>query len=159
MRPAIRRFRLLVLVPLLGVAACSLTRTMPEPLVNPVQIGYGEADRDLVTASVSSLTATQIRQRNVASVEHLFETMPGVSVVREAGRSSLRVRSGGGTAANPEPLVVIDGIPLSRYSASNALAGVAIEDIERIDVIKDGQTAMYGVRGGRGVVLIKTRRR
>jgi TonB-dependent SusC/RagA subfamily outer membrane receptor len=47
---------------------------------------------------------------------------------------------------------------LSRYDKQNLLGMINKLDIDRIDVLRDAAAAMYGVRGGRGVVLIKTKR-
>ena len=54
---------------------------------------------------------------------------------------------------------MIDDVPVSLGSLSNALAGIAPQDVARIDVLKDaGSTAIYGVRGANGVIIITTKR-
>jgi len=78
----------------------------------------------------------------------------GSYTLRIRGPSSLR-----GTLAGEEPLLVIDDVPVSLGSLSNALAGIAPQDVARIDVLKDaGSTAIYGVRGANGVIIITTKR-
>jgi TonB-dependent SusC/RagA subfamily outer membrane receptor len=57
-----------------------------------------------------------------------------------------------------EPLYVVDGIALPP-APGGALIGVDPRDIERIEVLKDAAaTSSYGVRGGNGVILIRTKR-
>jgi TonB-dependent SusC/RagA subfamily outer membrane receptor len=125
-----------------------------------VDIGYGEMSARLAPGSVSSLGADEIRSRNLRSVVDLFETIPGATVDRSRGGATLRLRNvaANQSAANTEPLIIIDGVPMSRYDRNNGLAALNRLDIERIDVLRDAAAAMYGVRGGRGVVLIKTKR-
>ncbi len=53
-----------------------------------------------------------------------------------------------------EPLVIIDGMPGNMTS----LNAIAPEDIEAIDVLKDGSAAIYGTRGNNGVIIVSTRR-
>lgn len=149
-------------VGLIGMSACG--GATPKPSVTPtprmVDIGYGEMPAHLVSASVTSFTAEQIRARNVTDLAELFETVPGMTVERSRGRPSVRVRSvaANQSAANTEPLIIVDGVPMSRYNRVNGLAALQAMDIERIDVLKDAAAAMYGVRGGRGVILVKTKR-
>jgi TonB-dependent SusC/RagA subfamily outer membrane receptor len=147
------------------LGACVHARSTPVASAQPasaerVDIGYGEIDRKLAPGAVSSLTSEQIRARNVATVAELFETIPGTTVERTRNGSTLRIRNvaANNSAANTEPLIIIDGVPLPRHDKQNVLAALNKLDIDRIDVLRDAAAAMYGVRGGRGVVLIKTKR-
>jgi iron complex outermembrane receptor protein len=83
----------------------------------------------------------------------------GLEVLRRAdGRFSLRVRGSMSILASSEPLLVVDGIPVTG-SAADVLAGLSPRDVQRVDVLKDaGATAIYGSRGANGVVVITTRR-
>ena len=139
----------------------------PKPLASAqpasterVDIGYGEMNRRLVPGAVSSITAEQIANRHVATIAELFEAIPGATVERTRNGSTLRLRNvaANNSAANTEPLIVIDGVALARYDKQNVLSALNKLDIDRIDVLRDAAAAMYGVRGGRGVVLIKTKR-
>jgi TonB-dependent SusC/RagA subfamily outer membrane receptor len=159
----IRVVAVMATVSVLG--ACAGARPTPLASAQPasaerVDIGYGEIDRKLAPGGVSSLTAEQIRSRSVATVAELFETIPGTTVERTRTGSTLRIRnvSANNSAANTEPLIIIDGVPLPRSDKQNILAALNKLDIDRIDVLRDAAAAMYGVRGGRGVVLIKTKR-
>jgi TonB-dependent starch-binding outer membrane protein SusC len=158
-----RVIAMMAVVSVLG--ACAGARSAPVVSAQPaseerVDIGYGEVDRKLAPGSVTSLTAEQIRARNVATVAELFEAIPGTTVERTRTGSTLRVRNvvANNSAANTEPLIIIDGVPMPRSEKQNVLAALNKLDIDRIDVLRDAAAAMYGVRGGRGVVLIKTKR-
>lgn len=148
------------------LGACALPARTNTASVEPARadrvtdIGYAEMAERLAPGSVTSLSAEQIRARNVSSVADLFEMIPGATVDRSRGGATVRLRNvaANQSAVNTEPLIVIDGVPLSRYDRPSALAALNRLDIERIDVLRDAAAAMYGVRGGRGVVLIKTKR-
>lgn len=147
------------------LGACASAGPKPVASAQPastehVDIGYGEMDRRLAPGAVSSITAEQIRSRNVATIAELFEAIPGTTVERTRNGSTLRIRNvaANNSAASTEPLIIIDGVPLPRSDKQNVLAALNKVDIDRIDVLRDAAAAMYGVRGGRGVVLIKTKR-
>ena len=87
------------------------------------------------------------------------------SGINESG-SSMFIRGINSLNANAQPLIVIDGIEqdmmldrpaLHDGQFMNPLANLAPGDIESIEVVKNG-TALYGSRGGNGVILIKTKR-
>jgi TonB-dependent SusC/RagA subfamily outer membrane receptor len=146
----------LFLLPLLVGTGCAGSSSAPAaPKPEQVQIGYDSIQADHVTGSVSSLTEDQIRSRNVVRVEDLFEGISGVDVARRGGNASLSIRGAGG--GDTAPLLVIDGIQIPSSEFSSALNGLAPQDIARIDVIKDGSAAIYGRRGGAGVILIRTK--
>jgi TonB-dependent SusC/RagA subfamily outer membrane receptor len=91
-----------------------------------------------------------------ASLEDLLEDeirsgSPGVRVFRDMGGIRIRIRG-----SLVEPLYVVDGIPLS---SSAVLSGLSPFDVEDVEVLTDpARLALYGIRGGKGVVLISTKR-
>lgn len=146
------------------VAAAGCATTLPPPGTSAeppdqVRVGYGSQDRADVTGAVVSVRAEDLG-REVTSFEDLFQGMAGVTVRRLAnGGISLRIRGSASLSSDAEPLYVINGVPI-RAEAGRALTGVNPRDVTRIDVLKDaGATAIYGSRGGNGVVLIFTARR
>ena len=149
-----------LLIPL--VAACGSKAPPPhDPATEEVEIGYGSRDRSDVTGSVSSLTEDDFGDDRVARVEELIANrVAGVQVNRRAdGTLAFRIRGTRSFVGNNEPLVVIDGVPLSARTVTLALQGIAPQNIDRIDVLKDaGSTAAYGSRGANGVILITTKR-
>ena len=84
---------------------------------------------------------------------------PGVVVTRSPdGGVSVRIRGGSSIYGNNEPLYVVNGIAI-QPGPNGSLSGISPEDIESIKVLKDpADTAMYGMRGANGVILIKTKR-
>ena len=75
------------------------------------------------------------------------------------GRVTFRIRGTSSLLNQREPLFVVDGHQVPDGGVHTALAGLMPEDIRQIDVLKDvSSTAIYGVRGSGGVIIITTRR-
>jgi TonB-dependent starch-binding outer membrane protein SusC len=149
---------------LLLCVSCATKGGAPAPAVTPdtVRVGYGRVPRDRVTDAVASVTPEELETMRVARVEDLIRgRMAGVQVERDgSGELTIRIR-GAGTLGwgSGEPLLVLDGMPMSGRRISRLLDGLAPSDIARIDVLKDaGATAPYGIMGANGVILITTRR-
>lgn len=140
-----------------------------------VVVGYGTQKKSDLTGSVSSITAKDIRQVPVASLDQALQgRATGVQVTQASaapgGGVSIRIRGGNSIQASNEPLFVIDGIPIFPSNATfapgntggqaqNALANLNPGDIESMEVLKDASaTAIYGSRGANGVVIITTKR-
>lgn len=127
---------------------------------NEVSIGYGTQDASDVTGSVGSLSADDVGDQQVTSLyELLHGRFAGVHVERlPSGGISVRIRGASSIYGQTEPLYVIDGVPI-QGSANSALLALDPNNIARIDILKDaGSAAIYGSRGGNGVVLITTKR-
>lgn len=88
----------------------------------------------------------------------LMRRFPGVWVARTPeGGLAVRIRGATSINSSTEPLYVIDGVA-TRPGPNGSLTGVLAQDIETIEVLKDAaSTAMYGVRGANGVIVIKTK--
>ena len=74
--------------------------------------------------------------------------------------STIRIRGGASLNASNDPLIVIDGLPVSNDGISgmaDPLSSINPEDIEQVTVLKNA-TAIYGAQGANGVVLITTKR-
>jgi TonB-dependent SusC/RagA subfamily outer membrane receptor len=150
---------------LLLCVSCATTGGAPAPAAIPdtVGVGYARVARARVTDAVASVTPDELETMRVAHVEDLIRgRMPGVQVERDgSGELTIRIR-GAGTLGrgSGEPLVVLDGMPMSGRRISQLLDGLVPSDIARIDVLKDaGATAPYGIMGANGVILITTKRR
>lgn len=133
--------------------------TSEDDASDQVGVGYGTQDRDELTGAVSSVRAEDVG-REVTSILDLIEgRLPGVTVRRLGnGDVSIRVRGAPSFMGGGEPLFVIDGRTIMAPVGS-ALMAINPKDVVRIDVLKDaGATAIYGSRGGNGVILITTRR-
>jgi TonB-dependent SusC/RagA subfamily outer membrane receptor len=110
----------------------------------------------------STVTSEDI-QRQGASDEPLERVLQGrvagVTVSRSPdGGIAVRIRGAASIYGNSEPLYVLDGMPI-QPGPNGSLTGINPSDIESIKVLKDAaDTAMYGVRGANGVIVIKTKR-
>lgn len=110
--------------------------------------------------SGSTVTSEQIQRSLGEPIEKVLEgRVSGVSVTRTAnGGVAVRIRGPSSFFGSNEPLYVIDGIPI-QPGPGGSLTGINPYDIESITVLKDPvDTALYGVRGANGVIVIKTKR-
>ena len=106
------------------------------------------------------VTAEDIERAPGKSIEdHLKGRVAGVSVARTSdGGISVRIRGATSFYGSNEPLYVLDGVPITP-GPGGALTGVDPYDIESIKVLKDpADTALYGMRGANGVIVIQTKR-
>lgn len=128
-----------------------------EVLDEVVVIGYGVQRKGDVTSAVASVKADNFVKGAVKDVGQLIQgKVAGLAITNPSGdptgTTQIRLRGtntiGG---ANTAPLVLIDGVP-------GDLSTVAPEDVESVDVLKDGSAAaIYGTRGTNGVILITTK--
>lgn len=105
------------------------------------------------------VSAESIDRQPAREVEKSLEgRFPGVVVTQTAdGSLAVRIRGASSVYGNNEPLYVIDGMPI-QAGPSGALTGINAHDIESIKVLKEpAETAIYGLRGANGVILIKTK--
>ena len=111
------------------------------------------------TRTGQAVTARDMRQSPTGSVEQALEgRFPGVTVMRTEGGLAIRMRGAASVHGPNAPLYVIDGVPVEP-GPNGDLTGLNPADIESIRVLKDAaSTTMYGVRGGNGVIVIKTKR-
>jgi TonB-linked SusC/RagA family outer membrane protein len=132
-----------------------------------VVIGYGTRSRKDVTGSVATVGVKNFQQGNINTPEQLIAgKVAGVSITSNGGQpgqgSTIRIRGGASLNASNDPLIVIDGIPLSGDAisgVSNQMALINSDDIETFTVLKDAaSTAIYGSRASNGVLLITTKK-
>ena len=133
-------------------------------------IGYGTVSKRRSTDAVAKVSAKDIEQIPVATVQNaLVGKLAGVQITQTNGKVeggiSVRVRGAASISAGKEPLYVLDGIPLvttnesSNGAPTNPLLTLSPNEIESIDVLKDASSAaIYGARGANGVVIITTKR-
>lgn len=106
------------------------------------------------------VTAEDIRRAPGRPIEELLMSrFAGVRVIRTSdGGIAVRIRGTTSIRGNNEPLYVIDGVAI-RPGPGGSLTGINPYDIESIKVLTDpADTAMYGVRGANGVIVITTKR-
>ncbi|RKD90308.1 TonB-dependent receptor [Mangrovibacterium diazotrophicum] len=124
-----------------------------------VAIGYGTVKKRELTGSVSSVKAEDFNEVAASDPMQLIQgKVAGLSITRTNGGDptegfEIRLRGSSSISADQEPLVVVDGIP------GGDLNSIAPEDIESMDILKDGSAAaIYGTRGTNGVILVTTKR-
>jgi TonB-dependent starch-binding outer membrane protein SusC len=144
---------------LAGCARTGSPRTQAPAPEDEVSVGYGTQSKRRVTGAVASISPTEADARMLRLVDVLQARVPGLEVIRLPGETySLRIR-GVRSPTHNEPLLVIDDVPVPRGSLSATLAGLAVRDVARIDVLKDAaSTSIYGLRGAGGVIIITTKR-
>lgn len=126
--------------------------------LNAVEVvAYGVQKKVTVTGAISSVKGDELVKTPVSSVNNVLAgTLTGVTTVQTSGEpgddaATVYVR-GQGTWNNSAPLIQVDGVERS-------MNDIDPEEIESITVLKDASaTAVFGVRGANGVVLITTKR-
>lgn len=132
-----------------------------------VVIGYGSVKKADLSGSVVAIKAEEMNKGAITSPQELLQgKISGVLISPGDGQpgagSTIRIRSGASLNSSNDPLVIIDGIPVSNDAAPgspNALATINPNDIETFTVLKDASaTAIYGSRASNGVIVITTKR-
>lgn len=123
-----------------------------------VVIGYGTQRKGDITSSVANIKSDNFVKGAVKDVGQLIQgKVAGLAISNPSGDptggTQIQLRGNNSMwGANTDPLILVDGIP-------GSLSTVAPEDVESIDVLKDGSAAaIYGTRGTNGVILITTKR-
>jgi TonB-linked SusC/RagA family outer membrane protein len=121
-----------------------------------VVIGYGTQKKTDVTSAVSSVKSEAFNKGAILDAGQLIQgKVAGLQISLPSGdpasSTSVMLRGNSTLMGTTEPLILVDGIP-------GSFSTVAPEDIESIDVLKDGSaTAIYGTRGTNGVIIITTK--
>ena len=136
-----------------------------EQLDEIVVIGYGTTTVKDATGSVEAITAKEMTKGNIVTPENLLNgRVAGVNIVTSGAPGSgsqIRIRGGSSLNASNDPLIVIDGLPLSGTAGGSrgVLASINPNDIESFSVLKDASaTSIYGSRGANGVIIISTKK-
>ncbi|MBR0433467.1 MAG: TonB-dependent receptor [Bacteroidaceae bacterium] len=125
-----------------------------------VVIAYGQQKKLTITGAVSAVGGEELLKAPVPNVENALQgRLPGISVVQGSGMpgeesNTIRVR-GIGSLNSADPLVLVDGVE----RPSQSFGQIDPNEIEDITILKDASaTAVFGVRGANGVILITTKR-
>ena len=126
-------------------------------LEEAVVVAYGQQKKVTITGAVSAVGGDELLKAPVANVANALQgNLPGVSAVQPSGMPGddepvIRIR-GVGSLNSAEPLVLVDGVERS-------FSQLDPNEIESISVLKDASaTAVFGVRGANGVILVTTKR-
>ncbi|CAM2910376.1 iron complex outermembrane recepter protein [Flavobacterium succinicans] len=132
-----------------------------------VQVGYGSVKKKDATGSVAILGAKDFNKGAIVSVDQLLSgKAAGVRITNNGGQPdsapNIRIRGGASLSASNDPLIIIDGVPISNENpagVSNPLSLVNPNDVESFSILKDASaTAIYGVRASNGVIIITTKK-
>jgi TonB-linked SusC/RagA family outer membrane protein len=123
-----------------------------------VVVGYGTQKSKEVTSAVVSVSREEFNKGPISDAAQLLQgKVAGLQIYNRGGdpnrASTIRMRGISTVGANVEPLVVVDGI------IGASLQNIDPNDIESMDVLKDGSAAaIYGSRGSSGVIIITTKK-
>lgn len=134
-----------------------------------IVVGYGTQQKKKATGSSSNIKVEGFKNLVTPSIDkQLAGRAPGVQVTVASGLvnapARIRIRGVNSVSLGRDPLYIVDGVPIitgnnAVVTNSNALGDINPNDIENIEVLKDGSaTAIYGSRAANGVILITTRR-
>jgi TonB-linked SusC/RagA family outer membrane protein len=127
-----------------------------------IVVGYGSKKRSDLTGTVSSVPKERLSEIPVTNVLHAVEgSVAGVTVTQTSSvpgsSAAILVRGQNTITSGTGPLIIVDGIPFSK--AGGLTNDINPNDIESISILKDASaTAIYGVNGANGVILITTKR-
>jgi TonB-linked SusC/RagA family outer membrane protein len=140
-----------------GPIAISLQENADQNLTDVVVVGYGTQKVTKVSGAISTVKSADIEKLNpVRTEEALQGRASGVNVIQggSPGSKPTVLIRGIPSFSGTDPVVIIDGVPqtLTDLNSINPI------DIESINVLKDAATtAIYGVKGGNGVIVVTTK--
>ncbi len=129
--------------------------TLPEIVVTAARVGESPED---VTQNIIIIKREDIEKRNVEFITDVLESYANIGIVQNGGagkNAALFLRGG----SPNQTLIMIDGVKVkSPTTGSLDISGIAVDDIERIEIVKGPQSTLYGSEAMAGVVNIITRR-
>ncbi len=139
----------------INVSLVSESRNIEEVVI----VGYGQQKKLSVTGAISSVSGEELRKSSSANfTATLAGRISGLTSIQSGGgqpgvdNATLYLR-GAATTNGKSPLILIDGVPRDNLQALDA------SEVESVTTLKDASaTAVFGVRGANGVILITTRR-
>ena len=127
-------------------AGCGPSRYVPED--ESLDIGYGLQSRRESTTAVSNIKVRKNEAQTYTDMyAYLRGRVPGVMVTSD---NRIIIRGIGTNSDATDPLILVDGVETTDIS------GINPADVQSVDVIKDGSSAIYGMQGANGVIIIKT---
>lgn len=139
-----------------------------------VILAYGQKkNKNEITGNVVKISGEEISKAPMVSADQALQgKVAGLQMAANSGTpgstQQIRIRGLNSISASNDPLIVVDGVPVTNYnltgdsassSSLSALSSINSNDIESMTVLKDaGATSVYGARGANGVILITTKR-
>ena len=128
-------------------------------LEDVIVVGYGKQKKVNATGAISTIGTKELVQSPVANISNsLVGRLPGLFATQSGGEpgndaSKIRIRGVGTFSGNTDPLALVDGIQVDNYN------NIDPNEIESVTILKDASsTAVYGIRGANGVIIITTKR-
>lgn len=109
-----------------------------------VNLGYGTAKKNSTSAHPEQVNPQESRYASYSSIYDILREIPGVQV----NGKTVVIRGASSINGSNDPLFVVDG------SVVNSIDYISPREVKRITVLKGADTAIYGVRGANGVILI-----
>ncbi len=128
------------------------------PADSIVRVAYGTQTKDEVTSAISSISGSELRKTQTATLSNaLIGRLPGAVVMHNGGAPGFDdptfVIRGMHTTSNNGLLIILDGIQV------NNINHLSPDEVESVSVLKDAAAlALYGAKGANGVLLVTTRR-
>ena len=120
------------------LAGCGSTARVSQN-ENTVDVGYGVQDH------------VKVKKRDAQTYSSMYDYLRGrVAGVMVTTDNRIIIRGIGTNSDATDPLILVDGVE------TTDLSGINPTDVESVDVIKDGSSSIYGMRGANGVIIIKT---
>lgn len=119
-----------------------------------VDLGYKYVSHREYTSSNGRITGDELRANGYTNLmDALRGKVPGMNVSNPSasGQSSITMRGTSSLYGSSAPLFMVDGVEVSDFN------GINIQDVDYVEVLKDG--SMYGVKGSNGVIVVKTKTR
>lgn len=125
-----------------------------------VVVGYGTQKKESVVGAITQISGDDLRERGAGLsnvTEALQGNLPGVTTIQGSGvpgRNDMQIfiRGQGSWNGSGQPLILVDGV-------QRPIDNIDFNDIEKLSVLKDASaTAVFGVQGANGVILITTKR-
>jgi len=141
-----------------GQDQITITLEPDNALDEVVVTGYGSQKKKEITSAVAVVGEADFNQGTINTASELLQgKVAGLSIYNRGGDPNgtpvIRLRGLSSIGSNIQPLVVIDGI------VGGSLENLDPNDIESINVLKDGSAAaIYGTRGSSGVILVTTKK-
>lgn len=133
-------------------------KTSTETLEEVVVVGYGTQKKASVTGAITSVNQKILKQTPVANISNaLVGKVTGFTAIQSSGEpgydgATMFVRGKATFTGNTDPLILVDGVERS-------FGDIDANEIESVSILKDASaTAVYGVRGANGVILVTTKR-
>ncbi len=168
MKTRFKNVRLAALPLALAAAFPSFAQTSPQNMLQPPPVfkeitvtatRFSEPDTTLAFG-VSVITAAEIKNAGVTTVNEAVSKLLGVPARLDffgGGNSTLDLR-GFGSTANSNQVIVLDGLRLNEADLSSpSLSGIAIDSVERIEVLRGNGAVLYGEGATGGVIVITTK--